>query len=77
MVKHNLLIIDDDIDYLNLLAESLEDSFEIKCASNLLVAQDLLKENIHFDIALVDENIGSEKGSDWIKSQQGNENAPT
>ena len=77
MVKHNLLIIDDDIDYLNLLAESLDDSFEIKCASNLLVAQDLLKENIHFDIALVDENIGSEKGSDWIKSQQGNENSPT
>ena len=77
MVKHNLLIIDDDIDYLNLLAESLEDSFEVKCANNLLVAQDLLKENIHFDIALVDENIGSEKGSDWIKSQQGNENAPT
>ena len=77
MVKHNLLIIDDDIDYLNLLAESLEDSFEIKCASNLLVAQDLLKENIHFDIALVDENIGNEKGSDWIKSQQGNENSPT
>ena len=77
MAKHNLLIIDDDIDYLNLLAESLEDSFEVKCASNLLVAQDLLKENIHFDIALVDENIGNEKGSDWIKSQQGNENSPT
>ena len=77
MVKHNLLIIDDDIDYLNLLAESLEDSFEVKCANNLLVAQDLLKENIHFDIALVDENIGNEKGSDWIKSQQGNENSPT
>ena len=77
MVKHNLLIIDDDIDYLNLLAESLDDSFEVKCANNLLVAQDLLKENIHFDIALVDENIGNEKGSDWIKSQQGNENSPT
>ena len=77
MVKHNLLIIDDDIDYLSLLAESLDDSFEVKCASNLMVAEDLLKENIHFDIALVDENIGNEKGSDWIKSQQGNVNSPT
>lgn len=77
MAKHNLLIIDDDIDYLKLLAENLDESFDVKCASNFLVAQDLLKENIHFDIALVDENIGSEKGSDWIKSQQGSENSPT
>ncbi|GAW96759.1 MULTISPECIES: response regulator transcription factor [Colwellia] len=77
MVKHNLLIIDDDIDYLKLLAESLEDSFEVKCAHNLSAAQDLLKENIKFDIALVDENIGNEKGSAWIKSQQGHENSPT
>jgi len=77
MTKHNLLIIDDDIDYLKLLAESLEDAFNVKCASNLLVAQDLLQENIHFDIALVDENIGDEKGSDWIQKQQHNENSPT
>jgi len=77
MIKHNLLIIDDDIDYLKLLAESLEDSFEVKCASNLLVAQELLQENIHFDIALVDENIGAEKGSTWIQEQQGNQNSPT
>lgn len=77
MIKHNLLIIDDDIDYLKLLAESLDDTFEVRCASNLSVAQDLLRENIKFDIALVDENIGSDKGSDWIKSQQCNENSPT
>ena len=77
MIKHNLLIIDDDIDYLTLLAESLEDTFEVRCASNLSVAQDLLKENIQFDIALVDENIGSDKGSDWIKSQQCSDNSPT
>lgn len=77
MIKHNLLIIDDDLDYLNLLAESLEEIFEVKCASNLSIAEDLLQENIHFDIALVDENIGSEKGSIWIKEQQGNDNSPT
>jgi len=77
MIKHNLLIIDDDIDYLKLLAESLEDTFEVKCASNLSVAQDLLKENIHFDIALVDENIGEDKGSHWIKAQQGKIDSPT
>ncbi|OUR79974.1 hypothetical protein A9Q75_11340 [Colwellia psychrerythraea] len=77
MIKHNLLIIDDDIDYLKLLAESLDDTFEVRCASNLSVAQDLLRENIKFDIALVDENIGSDKGSDWIKSQQCSDNSPT
>jgi len=77
MIKHNLLIIDDDIDYLKLLAESLEDTFDVKCASNLSAAQDLLQENIKFDIALVDEHIGNEKGSHWIETQQGNENSPT
>jgi DNA-binding response OmpR family regulator len=77
MIKHNLLIIDDDIDYLKMLSESLEDSFNVKCASNLAVANDLLKENVFFDIALVDEHIGNEKGSSWIKEQQSNDNAPT
>lgn len=77
MIKHNILIIDDDIDYLKLLAESLDGLFVVKCASNLSVANDLLLEGIKFDIALVDENIGDEKGSTWIKEQQGNENAPT
>ena len=76
MSKHNLLIIDDDLEYLKLLAESLEDDFEIKCANNLSVADDLLKE-VKFDIALVDEYIGEEKGSVWIKSKQEVENAPT
>ncbi len=77
MIKHNLLIIDDDIDYLKILEESLEDSFEVKCASNLAIAQDLLKEHVLFDIALVDEHIGDEKGSNWIKEQQSNDNSPT
>lgn len=77
MVKHSILIIDDDIDYLKLLAESLEDIFDVKCASNLAVAEDLLKENLAFDIALVDENIGCEKGSTWIKKHHGTGNAPT
>ncbi|MCP4321232.1 MAG: response regulator transcription factor [Alteromonadales bacterium] len=77
MTKHNLLIIDDDIEYLKLLAESLGDSFNVKCANNLIVAQGLLQENIHFDIALVDECIGDEKGSDWIQKQHNNANSPT
>ncbi len=77
MIKHNLLIIDDDIDYLKILEESLEDSFEVKCASNLAIAQDLLREHVLFDIALVDEHIGDEKGSNWIKEQQSNDNSPT
>ncbi len=77
MTKHNLLIIDDDIDYLKLLAESLEDTYNVKCAKNLIVAQDLLKENIQFDIALVDECIDNDKGSDWIQKQRSLPNAPT
>lgn len=77
MTKHSLLIIDDDIDYLRLLAESLEDSFEVKCASNISVANDLLRDSGHFDIALVDENIGEEKGSSWIKAQKELPGAPT
>ncbi|MBL4940276.1 MAG: response regulator [Colwellia sp.] len=75
MNKHNLLIIDDDLEYLQLLAESLEDDFEVKCANNISVANDLLKE-LKFDIALVDEYIGDDKGSQWIKSKQGVGNAP-
>ncbi|PCI63490.1 MAG: hypothetical protein COB35_00095 [Gammaproteobacteria bacterium] len=67
MSKPNLLIIDDDSDYLELLNEGLEDRFTIKCANNLSLAEDLLQEYGHFDIALVDENIGTQKGSDWIK----------
>ncbi len=77
MIKHNLLIIDDDIDFLKILAESLHDSYEVKCANSISVAEDLLKEGINFDIALVDENIGLEKGSYWIKSQQGKVTSPT
>jgi DNA-binding NarL/FixJ family response regulator len=67
MSKPTVLIIDDDVSYLEILAEGLEDKFTIKCASTLALADDLLKENIHFDIALVDENIGTDKGSEWIK----------
>jgi DNA-binding response OmpR family regulator len=71
------LIIDDNIEYLNILSESLSDSFNVKYANNINVAEDLLKENIHFDIALVDENIGLDKGSDWISSQKGNPKSPS
>jgi len=69
MSKPYVLIIDDDTDYLALLAEGLEDNFNVRCASNLTSAEDLLKENIEYDIALVDEHIGEEKGSEWIKKQ--------
>ena len=70
MSKPLVLIIDDNEDYLELLTEGLEDKFDTKCATDLKTAEDLLfKENLHFDIALVDENIGNERGSDWIQMQ--------
>jgi len=69
MSKPHVLIIDDDTDYLELLAEALEFKFDVKCASNLKAAELLLHEYKSFDIALVDEHIGEEKGSDWIKKQ--------
>ena len=71
MSKPHVLIIDDDTNYLALLAEGLEDNFNVLCAKDLASAEELLKENIDFDIALVDEHIGQEKGSDWIKLQKG------
>jgi DNA-binding response OmpR family regulator len=73
---HNILIIDDDSEYLSILAESLSDSFNVKCANCIRVADELLNENIDFDIALVDENIGLEKGSDWINNQKDNKKSP-
>ena len=76
MSKHTLLIIDDDIEYLELLAESLEDDFDVKCASNIAIAEDLLVK-IKFDVALVDEHIGHDKGSQWIKEQKEQEQSPT
>lgn len=66
----NVLIIDDDIEYLSLLKEALEDKFKVNFASNLSTADGLVKEHDLFDIVLVDEYIGDDKGSDWIASQK-------
>ncbi|MFT6901470.1 MAG: response regulator of citrate/malate metabolism [Colwellia sp.] len=69
MQKPRLLIIDDDKDYLELLHEALAENFDITCASNLKEANKFVSDNELFDIALVDENIGDDKGSNWIKSK--------
>jgi len=69
MSKPQVLIIDDDKDYLELLHEALEDDFDVKCAIDLHEAEEIVSQNHFFDIALVDENIGDDKGSDWIKSK--------
>lgn len=76
MSKPNVLIIDDDHAYLELLNEALELDFIVHCASNLADVSNII-ENVgtdYFDIALVDENIGNEKGSDWIKKQVSGDN---
>ena len=69
MSKPLVLIIDDDRDYLELLHEALEDDFDVQCAADLNEAEEIIKQQSFFDIALVDENIGDENGSDLIKSK--------
>lgn len=74
MSTPSLLIIDDDKEYLDLLHEALEDNFIVKCANSIQDAETLLINHEIFDIALIDEHIGEDKGSQWIekKVQQNN-----
>jgi ActR/RegA family two-component response regulator len=65
----SLLIIDDDKEYLELLHEALEENFNVKCANSLHEAEQILSNQELFDIALIDENIGTDKGSNWIKAK--------
>jgi DNA-binding response OmpR family regulator len=76
MSKPRVLIIDDDKDYLELLNESLECDFDVKCVVSIKDAEALLEQSDFFDIALVDENIGEDKGSDWIR-KNANSNVAT
>ena len=71
MLKPRVLIIDDDYAYLELLQEALEIDFSVVCAKNLSEVEKISAsyEAGAFEIALVDENIGEEKGSNWIKQQ--------
>lgn len=65
--KKSVLIIDDDAQYLELLAESLEHLFVVHTAVNITEAEQAIESSGKFDIALVDEYIGPEIGSNWIK----------
>lgn len=69
MPKPLILIIDDDKGYLELLHEALEKEFDVKCASNFTEAEELTLSVDKFDIALVDECVGDDKGSEWIKTK--------
>ncbi|WP_206485557.1 response regulator [Thalassotalea sp. G2M2-11] len=69
MSKHTILIIDDEQSYLELLSEALEDKFTVYSADCLHRAEAVISDVGMVDIALVDENIGQEKGSDWIKDK--------
>lgn len=75
MLKPLILIIDDDSAYLALLNEALEADFTVKSALNFNEAEALIKEFGKFDIALIDENIGDECGSEWIKTKVESNNA--
>ena len=65
--KKSVLIIDDDSQYLELLTECLETMFNVQVANSLTLANEKIEQTGKFDIALVDEYIGDEIGSDWIK----------
>ena len=69
MLKPLVLIIDDDSAYLGLLIEALDDEFTVKSALDFNEAEELVQQFEKFDIALIDENIGDESGSEWIKSK--------
>lgn len=69
MTKPSVLIIDDERDYLELLKEALEDDFDIYCAASISEAEYLIEKYEYFQIALVDEHIGEDKGSEWIKDK--------
>jgi len=77
MTKPNVLIIDDDNDYLAVLKEGLEHQFDITGASNFNDVGDLLAAHSKFDIALVDEHIGSEVGSRGIQQNKEAEQVAT
>lgn len=68
MAKPRVLIIDDDGMYLELLSEALSDTFQVTCTTTLDGANEIIEQQELFDIALVDEHIGEEKGSVWIKT---------
>ncbi len=65
-LEPSVLIIDDDGLYLELLSEALSSNFHVTCVTNLQAADKLINTRDIFDIALVDEYIGDEKGSSWI-----------
>jgi response regulator of citrate/malate metabolism len=75
--KPSVLIIDDDTEYLTLLTEALEINFEVKVAINLALANRLFIDNIRFDIVLVNEYVGEELGTHWIKEKVGQDNLTT
>lgn len=70
MSKPNVLIVDDDYEYLAVLKEGLEHQFEIRGVSTFHEVDALIKKDEKFDIALVDEHVGKELGSHWIKDKK-------
>jgi len=67
MTQHNVLIIDDDIDYAQSQKEFLEDySYTIKVANTIEKAIKVVKEN-NLSVALVDMQLGKNDGVDLIK----------
>jgi diguanylate cyclase (GGDEF)-like protein/PAS domain S-box-containing protein len=66
-ISHNVLIVDDDIDYAQSQQEFLEDyDYNIKLASSTDQAIKILEKN-EFDVALVDIRIGKGNGVDLIR----------
>lgn len=68
MEAKSVLVIDDDKDYLALLRECLEENFIVYSATSIFAANDIVEQHPNIDLALVDECIGTDIGSQWIQN---------
>jgi CheY-like chemotaxis protein len=63
--RSSLLVIDDDEAILQLLSDSLQDSYEVRTANDVLAAADLLQEQ-RFDLMILDLNMPVMSGEDLL-----------
>lgn len=70
-----VLVVDDNIQFLNLAKETLSDSCIVDCFSNFKNIKDIINKMIDFvpDVILLDINLGSFTGIDVLREMKKNE----